>query len=408
MKFLKRVPRYFLPLALLVGLSTPAWATKVTVFDNDTYVDTSSAPFAAESDNIQASITALGHTVTTFTGITDVDFSTALTGQDVLEIPELEHGDLAPALSPAAITVIHDFVANGGRLIINSSDGNFFAQNVLNTVFGFSVVETDDGTFATNKTPAAAGTIFQNGPATLNDNNGTAGMTLASLPGGAQSIYDDGTSTIVAIIPVGSGEIVFLGWDWFDSKPPDAASGQDNGWQIVLAEALADADLAITKTASAASVVVGDSITYTLTVTNNGPSDALDAAVLDNLPGGVTLVSTTPSQGSCSGTAPIACDLGPLANGVSATIQIVVTATAAGGIDNQASVAGLMIDPDKTNNDADAPVTVTSTPVTPTFPNIQGSGCSLAADAAGFDWVSLGGFAALAAWGVSRRLRSRK
>src|SRR4051794_40476690 len=83
----------------------------VVVFDDDTYVDTSSGGTGAESDNIQASLTSLGHTVTTFTGITDTDFSTALTGQDLLVIPEQEHGSLGPNLSAGAISVIQNYVS---------------------------------------------------------------------------------------------------------------------------------------------------------------------------------------------------------------------------------------------------------------------------------------------------------
>ena len=37
---------------------------------------------------------------------------------------------------------------------------------------------------------------------------------------------------------VGNGEIVFLGWDWFNSDPPNA--GQNGGWQGVLGRALTE------------------------------------------------------------------------------------------------------------------------------------------------------------------------
>ncbi|MCI0456322.1 MAG: choice-of-anchor E domain-containing protein [Gemmataceae bacterium] len=51
-------------------------------------------------------------------------------------------------------------------------------------------------------------------------------------------------------------------------------------------------DLAIVKTASAPTVLVGSPLSYTLTVSNLGPNDAAGVTVRDQLPGGVTFVST--------------------------------------------------------------------------------------------------------------------
>ncbi len=56
------------------------------------------------------------------------------------------------------------------------------------------------------------------------------------------------------------------------------------------------ADLA--KTVSDPAPNVGDTITYTITLTDNGPDAATDAQVTDMLPAGLTFVSDTPSQGT--------------------------------------------------------------------------------------------------------------
>ncbi len=60
------------------------------------------------------------------------------------------------------------------------------------------------------------------------------------------------------------------------------------------------ADLSISKTGDPASVRIGQRITYTLTVTNNGPNQAPDVTVTDDLPNEVSFVSATPSVGNCS------------------------------------------------------------------------------------------------------------
>ena len=68
-------------------------------------------------------------------------------------------------------------------------------------------------------------------------------------------------------------------------------------------------------------------MTYTATVSNSGNGTAGSVAFQDLLPGKATLVSATPSQGSCSGNPTIVCNLGSLNAGASATVTIVVTAS---------------------------------------------------------------------------------
>ena len=58
------------------------------------------------------------------------------------------------------------------------------------------------------------------------------------------------------------------------------------------------ADLALTKTVSDPTPNVGDTITFTVTLTNQGPDAATGVQVTDLLPAGLTFVSATPSQGS--------------------------------------------------------------------------------------------------------------
>ena len=58
------------------------------------------------------------------------------------------------------------------------------------------------------------------------------------------------------------------------------------------------ADLALTKTVSNPTPNVGDTITYTITLSDNGPDSATNVTILDVLPPGVSYVSSTPSQGT--------------------------------------------------------------------------------------------------------------
>lgn len=90
----------------------------------------------------------------------------------------------------------------------------------------------------------------------------------------------------------------------------------------------ATAGLSITKTDSPDPVVAGAELTYTLQVSNGGPSTAVDVVVIDTLPAGTTLISAVGSPGSIScvpsGPGVVTCDVGDLDPGQSVTIFITV------------------------------------------------------------------------------------
>jgi uncharacterized repeat protein (TIGR01451 family) len=122
------------------------------------------------------------------------------------------------------------------------------------------------------------------------------------------------------------------------------------------------ADLVITKGATP-SALVGQSITYTLIVTNTGPSAAPNVVVLDYLPTGVSSISYTPSKGSCMAGVPgeplrpATCNMGALNSGETITIRIVVKLTSGSPgafLFNDAQVSSDWEDPDNSDNVATA------------------------------------------------------
>lgn len=80
-------------------------------------------------------------------------------------------------------------------------------------------------------------------------------------------------------------------------------------------------DLSLVKADSPDPVLVGAMLTYTVTVTNISQVTAENVVVTDQMPAVVTVISATPSQGTCTGTT---CNLGTLAPGAAAAIQYVV------------------------------------------------------------------------------------
>jgi uncharacterized repeat protein (TIGR01451 family) len=126
------------------------------------------------------------------------------------------------------------------------------------------------------------------------------------------------------------------------------------------------ADLAVTKIASAATVPVGQSFSYTVIVTDNGPDAADGVNVLDTIPAGLAnttwVCSATPgSTCPATGTGDINTAI-DLAAGGSATFTVTTTATAsaANPIVNMATatVGPNTVDPNPTNNSATASVGV--------------------------------------------------
>jgi uncharacterized repeat protein (TIGR01451 family) len=134
------------------------------------------------------------------------------------------------------------------------------------------------------------------------------------------------------------------------------------------------ADLSLTMGVSNAAPAVGASVTYTLTVTNAGPSATGGVSVIDLLPAGVTFQSASASQGSYDAGSG-AWTVGALGASASATLDILVRVDQAGVIDNAAEVAAAnVVDPDSTpangstTEDDNAAATITAQAVAPPPP----------------------------------------
>jgi uncharacterized repeat protein (TIGR01451 family)/fimbrial isopeptide formation D2 family protein len=135
------------------------------------------------------------------------------------------------------------------------------------------------------------------------------------------------------------------------------ASGAGTG-PTALVEVVASADIAVTKTASAAAIYDGQEVTYTVTARNNGPDAASGVALTDVLPAGLEYVSSTVSQGSYE-TAEGIWTVGGLANAAAATLTVTARATKTGSITNTATkTAEEQNDPVAANNSASATVEV--------------------------------------------------
>jgi uncharacterized repeat protein (TIGR01451 family) len=128
------------------------------------------------------------------------------------------------------------------------------------------------------------------------------------------------------------------------------------------------ADLAVVNSDPSAATE-GDSLTYSITVRNAGPSNATNVMLTDTLGANLSYLSATKSQGSVSQkNGVVTFTVGSLAVGQSATLTVTAQATEDGNLTNTAAVAGGVFDIDTTNNTAIASTAVAEAPIVVSAP----------------------------------------
>lgn len=124
------------------------------------------------------------------------------------------------------------------------------------------------------------------------------------------------------------------------------------------------ADLAVTVQAPATQAT-GSTLTYTVQVQNLGPNAAQGVTLQVALPASAIFGSVNSSQGSCSGSGQLYCDLGSIASAGSANVTVTVTPTVSGALEATAMVSSVSYDPVTTNNQASATTTASGGPFSP-------------------------------------------
>lgn len=141
---------------------------------------------------------------------------------------------------------------------------------------------------------------------------------------------------------------------WHLSEVPATATNDPNLY--------CNTDVSLAQSAAPEPVLAGERLTYTLTASNNGPVRTAGVTVRNPLPGGVDLVSAEASQGTCSGTDTVACEIGSLGKDQSARVTIVVEPGQPGTLVNTATVSSTQPNRDVSNNTATTRTTVVAPP----------------------------------------------
>ncbi len=170
--------------------------------------------------------------------------------------------------------------------------------------------------------------------------------TLPSLAASANATLQLVASFDTAQVITNTAEVFAVDQFDSDSTPNNNVPTEDDQASVVLEPATAD--LSLRKTVDNAEPNLGDTVTFTVSVSNAGPDVATGVSVLDQLPAGLAFVSATPSIGNYNAVSGI-WTIGEIGVGVNRTLLLVATAMTPGQKVNVARVETAdQFDPDST------------------------------------------------------------
>jgi uncharacterized repeat protein (TIGR01451 family) len=185
--------------------------------------------------------------------------------------------------------------------------------------------------------------------ATCSYNSGTGAVTITGLAG---SLTNGQTQDItLSYTAPATGPVAVSSTVGTTTTESNTANNTASGSTTITPVA----DLVITKIVDNSTPYIGNNVTFTVQVTNNGPSTSAGVSVSDLLPSGYSYVSSSTATGTYTpGTGVWA--IGSLSNGGSASLTISATVLASGIYANTATATATTYDP-TTPNTATANVT---------------------------------------------------
>jgi uncharacterized repeat protein (TIGR01451 family) len=166
----------------------------------------------------------------------------------------------------------------------------------------------------------------------------------ADLPGGTATNYS------VALTAPAGGILTNVAFSTSDTPDPDSTNNNGSSSNSIVRTPLTPvADLAVGKSGAAASYL-GANFSYTISVTNFGPSAAANLSVTDNLPAGLAFSSALPNNVKITGSQIVWTNLGTFAANAVTNLTLNVTVTSRGIVTNFASAGSPTLDTNTANN----------------------------------------------------------
>ena len=232
-----------------------------------------------------------------------------------------------------------------------------------------SLSQTTSGATATTNVPVTFMTTIQNsGPApTLNvviTNQLPPDAIVNSISSSQGTVVDSGNQVLCYVGNLSVGQSAWLhvvatlghagmltNYASGGGTSPDPVVTNNYAAAVTAFSVIPVSDVAVSQVLPPTPAVVGSNVVYTVTVTNQGPSDASNVILSENFLSGASIVSFTSSQGSLvNNTTSLSGNLGLIPNGGSATVSLVVTPADPGLLVSTASVSSDNQDSNPTNN----------------------------------------------------------
>ena len=263
----------------------------------------------------------------------------------------------------------------------------------LETSYDGGVLEIKIGSGAWTDIVAAGGSFVSGGYiSTLSSSYGNPLAGRSAWTGSSSGFI----TSVVNLPSDASGQTIRLRW-----RCGTDSSITKTGWYVDTVSITSSSyvcctvstDLGVTLSALPDPVLAGETLSYTLTVTNLGSASASSVTLTDALPAGVAFVSASPGCVNLGGT--VVCSVGTLSSGSASNFTVVVTPTAGGLITNTLTVTSPTFDPEPANNVATIVTTVDAPPIITAQPTNQavlpGSDVTLQVTASGsaplgFQW----------------------
>jgi uncharacterized repeat protein (TIGR01451 family) len=168
--------------------------------------------------------------------------------------------------------------------------------------------------------------------------------------------------------PPGSGGTACRATDQLGTTRPVGPACDIGSYEAQQGGDKTTADVTVTNSASASSVNFGDNVTYTITVQNSGPDTATGLTLTDTIDPSTLVFLTSPPGWICTGltaghAGTLSCTGTSLDDtGSKPTFSLVVKTTAAGPLNNTVNISTTSNDPNVSNNQSMAQVTVGPAP----------------------------------------------
>ena len=179
-------------------------------------------------------------------------------------------------------------------------------------------------------------------------------IPIGTLTAGSSDVETIVVSPTAAAVPSTVNTVTVTG----DNFDPNSLSTTPTNTATTTTAVAPSADLLVQLNQSAPSALVGQNLTYTIDVTNFGPSNASGVVLTDTLPANTTVVSATSTVGAApqvnaAGTS-LTANISALPNGQTAVITVVIMPQtgAVPSITNSVSVTSATTDPNTVNNSA--------------------------------------------------------